>query len=126
MLTGAQVLNDCDACEAKLRSYRLHQLAIINESIFQHLEVTYPDASKLLAYSTVSMEDNSSMEVVQLQRYASNLQRYYQLLENMEQKEAIAHLANLFESGSYQEAILFISTFCPEIYQKLTDFIASL
>ena len=126
MLTGAQVLNDCEACEAKLRSYRLHQLAIINESIFQHLEVTYPDASKLLAYSTVSMEDNSSMEVVQLQRYASNLQRYYQLLENMEQKEAIAHLANLFESGSYQEAILFISTFCPEIYQKLTDFIASL
>ena len=98
----------------------------INESIFQQLEVTYPDASKLLAYSTVSMEDNSSMEVVQLQRYASNLQRYYQLLENMEQKEAIAHLANLFESGSYQEAILFISTFCPEIYQKLTDFIASL
>ncbi|MBO4755087.1 MAG: AAA family ATPase [Bacteroidales bacterium] len=126
MLSGVQVLNDCNACEAKLRSYRLHQLAIINESIFQHLEVAYPDSSQLLAFSLVAKDDSTSMDVVQLHRYADNLLRYYNLLENMEQKEAIAHLANLFESGSYPEAILFVTTFCPEIYQKLATFIANI
>ena len=47
-------------------------------------------------------------------------------VEKMEQKEAIAHLANLFESGSYPETILFLTTFCPDIYQKLSAFIATL
>ncbi len=126
MLTGAQVLNDCDACEAQLRSYRLHQLAIINESIFQHLEVTYPDASQLLAYTAIPQAEDAPMDVVQLHRYADNFQRYYSLLEAMEQKETIAHMANLFESGSYPEAILFITTFCPDIYQKLADFITNI
>ena len=126
MLTGAQVLNDCDACEAQLRGYRLHQLAIINESIFQHLEISYPDATQLLTYSAAALDENSPMDIVQLHRYADNFQRYYSLLENMEQNEAIAHMANLFESGSYPEAILFISTFCADIFQKLAAFIANM
>lgn len=126
MLTGAQVLNDCDACEAQLRGYRLHQLAIINESIFQHLEISYPDATQLLTYSAVTLDEKSPMDIVQLHRYADNFQRYYSLLENMEQNEAIAHMANLFESGSYPEAILFISTFCADVYQKLAAFIANM
>ncbi len=126
MLTGAQVLNDCEACVALLRGYRLHQLAIINESIFQHLEVTYPDGSKLLDYAAIALADDSPIDVVVLHRYADNFMRYYLLLESMEQKEAIAHMANLFESGSYPEAILFITTFCPDIYQKLSDFIINI
>ena len=126
MLTGIQILNDCKAHEAQLRSYRLHQLAIVNESIFQHIQVTYPDASQLLAYSALTPDDNSPMDVVQLHRYADNFVCYYELLEKMEQKEAIAHLANLFESGSYPETILFLTTFCPDIYQKLSAFIADL
>ena len=126
MLTGIQILNDCKAHEVQLRSYRLHQLAIVNESIFQHIQVTYPDASQLLAYSALTPDDNSPMDVVQLHRYADNFVCYYELLEKMEQKEAIAHLANLFESGSYPETILFLTTFCPDIYQKLSAFIADL
>jgi len=126
MLTGAQVLNDCDACESQLRNYRLHQLAIINESIYQHLEISYPDSSQLLAYSAFSLDDNAPMDVAQLYRYVTNFKRYYNLLEDMEQNEAIAHMANLFESGSYPEAILFISTFCQDVYQKLASFIADM
>lgn len=126
MLTGAQILKDCNGHEAQLRSLRLHQLAIINESIFQHLEVTYPDASKLLAYSVVTLNEHSPIDVRQLFHYAENLSKYFYLLEDMDQKEAIAHLANLFESGSYPEAILFITTFCSEIYQKLSTFIANM
>lgn len=126
MLTGIQILNDCKAHEAQLRSYRLHQLAIVNESIFQHIQVTYPDATQLLAYATQTLDNNSPMDFVQLHRYADNFVCYYNLLEKMEQKEAIAHLANLFESGSYPETILFLTTFCPDIYQKLSAFIANL
>ena len=126
MLTGIQIMNDCKAHEAQLRSYRLHQLAIVNESIFQHIQVTYPDASQLLAYATQTLDKNSPMDFVQLLRYADNFAYYYELLEKMEQKEAIAHLANLFESGSYPETILFLTTFCPDIYQKLSAFIANL
>ena len=126
LLTGIQILNDCKAHEAQLRSYRLHQLAIVNESIFQHIQVTYPDATQLLAYATQTLDNNSPMDFVQLHRYADNFGCYYKLLEKMEQKEAIAHLANLFESGSYPETILFLTTFCPDIYQKLSAFIANL
>ena len=40
--------------------------------------------------------------------------------------EAIAHLANLFESGSYPKAVLFISDKAPQVAQKLMTFIAEL
>lgn len=117
MLTGSQVLNDCDACEAQLRGYRLHQLAIVNESIFRQFEVEGISASA---------EATDELRQAQIQRYAINLDKYYALLENMEQREAIAHLANLFQSGSYEQAVLFIITYCPDIYSKLATFIAEL
>lgn len=117
MLTGSQVLNDCDACEPMLRSYRLHQLAIVNESIFRQFEVEGMASG---------IEDTDELRQSQTQRYATNLCKYYSLLENMEQREAIAHLANLFQSGSYEQAVLFIVTYCPEIYSKLATFITEL
>ena len=131
MVTGAQVLADLSACESQLRGYRLHQLAIVNESIFQHLQATYNDPSQLIALSS-SMPDasadtlGSTLEGEQIRRYAANLSAYFDLLTSMEQREAIAHLANLFESGSYPSAILFVTTFCPDLYQQLATFIASM
>ena len=117
MLTGSQVLNDCAACESRLRSYRLHQLAIVNESIFRQFEIE--------GFATMA-EVTDELRQAQIERYSSNLKAYYALLEQMEQREAIAHLANLFQSGSYQGAILFITTYCPELYMKMMDFIAQL
>lgn len=116
-LSGGQVLNDCAACETQLRSYRLHQLAIVNESIFRQFEVE--------GFTSVA-EESDELRLEQIKRYSSNLNAYFSLLEDMEQKEAIAHLANLFESGSYQGAILFITTYCPELYIKFVDFISNL
>jgi len=105
ILTGAEVLQNFEACEPKLRKYLLHQLAMVNESIFRHLEVAGPDAPLT---------------------YARNLNKYYTLLEEMESNEAIAHLANLLESGSYPQAVLFIAEKCPDISTKLFQFIANL
>lgn len=117
MLTGSQVLNDCAACEPILRRYRLHQLAIINESIFRQFEIE--------GFAAIA-EETDILRQEQVKRYALNLSAYFTLLEQMEQREAIAHLANLFTSGSYEQAVLFITTFCPELYTKLADFIANL
>lgn len=117
MLTASQVLNDCAACESRLRSYRLHQLAIINEAIFRQFEIEGFGAAP---------DPDDELRQAQIRRYAGNLRAYYALLTDMEQREAIAHLANLFQSGSYEQAILFISTFCPDLFEKLMDFIAEL
>lgn len=117
MLTGGQVLNDFAACEAQLRQYRLHQLAIVNESIFRLFEIEG---------FACTAEETDELRRSQIERYASNLMAYYTFLEAIEQREAIAHLANLFQSGSYEGAILFITTYCPELYLKLVDFIATL
>jgi len=114
MLTGVQVLTDFAACESALRQYRLHQMAIVSESIFRYLEGAY-DA-----------QSNDTMQLEQYQLYASNLKSYFSFLEQTEQKECIAYLANLFESGSYMNAILFITTLTPEIYTKMAGFIAKL
>ena len=105
LLTGAEVLQEFDQHEAQLRKYLLHQLALVDESIFRHLEVAADTAPA---------------------QYADNLVKYYQLLVDMEAKEAIAFLANLLESGSYPKAVLYIAEKCPVVSAGLMQFIASL
>ena len=113
MLSGSDVLNDFAASEAKLRQYRLHQMAVVTESIFRQLEISYgPQANDL---------QNELFA-----RYAHNLSAYYTFLHDTEQREAMAFMANLFQSGSYQNAILFITEKCPEIYSGMIEFIAEL
>ena len=114
LLSGSDVLNDFAACEAKLRLYRLHQMAIVTESIFRQLEVAY------------DLNTTDELQLALYQRYASNFSAYYSFLEATEQREALAFTANLFQSGSYERAILFITSFCPEIYGKMIEFIAEL
>ena len=114
ILSGSDVLNDFTACEARLRLYRLHQMAIVTESIFRQLEVAY------------DINTTDELQLALYQRYASNFSAYYSFLEATEQREAIAFTANLFQSGSYERAILFITSFCPEIYSKMIEFIAEL
>ena len=101
-LSGAEVLADFDKHREKLKKYLLHQLAMVNESIFRHLEFAAD------------------------QKYANNLEAYYDLLVEMKEKEAIAHLCNVFESGNYQKAILFITQYTPGLYMKMMQFIAEL
>ena len=117
MLTGSRVLNDFAACEPTLRTYRLHQMAIINESMLRHLELQGFDC---LADKTDQLRQE------QILRYAANLCGYVTFLHNTEQREAIAHLTNLIQSGSYEQAVLFITTFCPDVYQRLFNFISNI
>ena len=117
MLTGAQVLNDFTQCETQLRSYRLHQMAIVNESIFRHLQTEGLCATP---------EASDELRQAQIQRYSANFTAYYQFLVTTQQNEAIAHLVNIFQNGSYEQAILFITTYCPDIFQQMLTFITNL
>lgn len=115
MLNGADILNDFASHEATLRLYRLHQISIISEDVFRQLEVSY--------------EFNATSDSLQqslIERYATNFKAYFSFLEATEQRESIAFIANLFENGSYPNAILFITNHCPEIYTKMIDFISNL
>lgn len=114
MLSGIDILKDFSACESLLRQYRLHQMAIVTESIFRQLELSYD----------ITADNSLQTELYQL--YASNFKAYYNFLEDTEQRETIAFTANLFQSGSYQNAILFITNLCPELYNKMIEFIATL
>lgn len=114
MLSGIDILKDFSKCEASLRRYRLHQMAIVTEGIFRQLELAYDFTA------------DNPLQTELFQLYATNFKAYYDFLEETEQREAIAFTANLFQSGSYQNAILFITNLCPEIYSKMVEFIAAL
>lgn len=117
IISGAEVLNDFDIHRAALSKYLLHQLAMVNESIFRHLEI-----------EGIGGNPSKGDELIagQTETYVRNLSAYYELLEEMQQKEAIAHFANIFESGTYQKAILFITNNTPDVYLKLIQFIADI
>lgn len=117
VLSGAEVLANFDLHRDTLSKYLLHQLAMVNESIFRHLEIE--------GVGGQSARGEELMDELNA-KYARNLEAYLSLLEEMGQKEAIAHFANIFESGNYQKAILFITNNTPNIYLKLVQFIADL
>lgn len=101
-LSGAEVLANFDQHKETLKKYLLHHLAMVNESIYRHLEIA-PE-----------------------ERYAANLEAYFDLLTETENKEALAHFTHIFESGNYQKAILFITQRTPGLYIKMAQFIAEL
>lgn len=102
LVSGAEVLHNFPAHEAELRKYVIHQLAAVNESIFRHLQLE-PDAA-----------------------FAPNLEAYYAMLEAGKENEAIAHFCNLFEGGTYDQAVLFIMNHAPKLYARMALFIANL
>lgn len=101
ILSALDVLTAFDEHEAELRSYRVHQLATINEGIFRYLDT----------------DVNVGV---------GNLSKYVRLLVDNEEREALAHMANLFESGTYTTAVSTIVTRCPDVYAILLNYVASL
>lgn len=107
ILTGIEVLLNFKTHQAKLSRYKLHQLAIVNESLFRFLET-----GEIL---------ESQIPVI-----AQNLTEYYKMLEREKNKEAIAHFSSVFEKNAYPKAILFILDHTPQLYDSIINFIAEL
>ena len=130
LLTGAEVLHNFPACEPILRKYLLHQLAMVNESIFRHLELCESSSEgRVEGMGEKELPSFGGTEGGLLPSFGGiegGLTAYVNLLFDMESREAIAHLANLIESGSYPNAMLFVANRTPEVAQRLMQFIAEL
>ena len=105
ILSGRDVLSGFDKAKIRkqLEEYGLHQLSVVNEGIYRHLEVEH-----------VNEKD--------LKTYADNLMSYFEYLTK-KRKEAAAHFANIYVQQTYQEAITFIATKCPMLVMMLVTYV---
>ncbi|MBQ9576596.1 MAG: AAA family ATPase [Muribaculaceae bacterium] len=106
MLTAREVLTDFGACQHELASYTMPQMAIINEGIYQVLELGV---------------DKKATEAV-----GRNLVRYIQWMLGNGRQEAIAHFASFFENATYPNANAFIMMDCREALALINQMINDL
>lgn len=90
-----------------IMDYKLHELAILNESILRFIEGT-----------DISVLDTSKM--------ANNLYAYLNDQAQNGKRECVAHFASLYESGSYPMSVVFILQNSRNTYLLIQDFIKSL
>lgn len=103
LLTGIDILRDFTSVEKKLKKYKLHELATLNESVYRTIESTgvQPDLTK------------------------ANLPLYVNFLEKTN-REAMAHFTSVIEKKLYPKAVSFIANQTPKAYKQLMAFIMSL
>ncbi len=108
LLTANELLHgDFEKNRVKLRNYGTPQFATINDAIFVYLE-----SAKFLDEEKLCM--------------AKNLSAYFAFLEQEKEREAMAHFANMFSGTSYPNALVFIISDCPDLYSKMTKFVAEI
>ena len=105
ILSGREVLVGFDKAKVKdtIAEYGIHQLSVVNEGIYRHLEVE-------------KVRDKD------VNIYSENLMSYFQYLTK-HRKEAAAHFANIYVQGTYQAAIGFIATKCPMLVMMLVSYV---
>lgn len=108
LLTAKELLlGNFEMNKLKLETYKTPQLATINDAVFVYLESDkYGDMDKTLM--------------------AQNLTAYFFFLEQKKLREAMAHFANMFSGKMYPNALVFIIGECPELYSKMTKFVAEI
>ena len=108
LLTAKELLlGNYEINKLKLETYKTPQLATINDAIFVFLESDkYGDTEKTLM--------------------AQNLALYFNFLEEKKLREAMAHFANMFSGTMYPNALVFIIGECPDLYSKMTKFVAEI
>ena len=94
LVSGRQVLYELDRHRGTLSKYRIHELSVVNESIFRFLET-----------ESIPQEDKAAV--------SANLENYFEMLTKTT-KEAAAHFGNHFVSFYlYPSGCRFISSDCP-------------
>lgn len=107
LLSAEEVLLDYPKVKSTLRKYKLHEIALVNESIFRFLEVGEYDKSRKTLIAT-------------------NLNAYMNDLQKDKKNEEIAHFASFFEKDSYPHALSFILTETPSVYSAVINFVKNL
>jgi hypothetical protein len=106
MLTAREVLRDFAACQNELSTYTMPQIAIINEGIYQYLELGVRDDDK--------------------EAVGRNLVRYIHWMLSNNRQEAIAHFASFFENATYTNANAYIMMECRDALALINQMIANL
>ena len=108
LLTAKELLlGNFEISRMKMDKYKTPQFATINDAVFVFLEsAKYDGANKKLM--------------------AENLSQYFGYLEGKKLREAMAHFANMFSGTMYPNALVFIIGECPELYTRMTKFVAEI
>jgi hypothetical protein len=107
ILSGREVLQNLEKHLPTLRGYELHQLSVVNDGIFRHLEV-----EKLAGTAK--------------EKARKNVEAYFDFLTK-EKKEAAAHFANLYvQHGTYPNAISFLARECPVLTMTMVVYVKSI
>jgi MoxR-like ATPase len=105
LLSGRDILTGFDKEKIRntLADYGLHQLSVVNEGIYRHLEVE-------------KVRDKD------VKTYTDNLMSYFEYLTK-NRKEAAAHFANIYVQQTYKNAITFIATKNPTLVMMLITYV---
>ena len=106
ILSGRELLHDFDRCRPTLRGYELHELSVVNDGIYRHLEVEAPTGDEKT-------------------RACKSVEDYFTFLTK-EKKEAAAHFATLFIQGTYPKAVHFLSCQCPILAPIMVQYVKSI
>ena len=108
LLTAKELLlGNYEMNRLKLETYKTPQFATINDAVFVYLESDkYGDKEKGIM--------------------AENLAAYFNFLEEKKLREAMAHFANMFSGTMYPNALVFIIGECPDLYTRMTKFVAEI
>ncbi len=105
ILSGRDILTGFDKTKVKdkIADYGIHQLSVVNEGIYRHLEV-------------------EKVREADVEKYTQNLMDYFEYLTK-NRKEAAAHFANIYVQQTYQQAISFIATKAPLLVMLLVRYV---
>ena len=106
ILSGREVLQNFEKHLPTLKGYELHQLSVVNDGIFRHLEV----------------ENLSGQARENAKR---DIDSYFTFLSK-EKKEAAAHFANLYVQGTYPKAVSFMARECQVLTMAMVMYVKSI
>ena len=108
LLSGREILSGFDKAKVKdkLAEYGIHQLSVVNEGIYRHLEV-------------------EKVQEKDVRKYNDNLMSYFEYLTK-NRKEAAAHFANIYVQGTYPTAIGYIATKAPLLVMMLVQYVKNI
>ena len=106
ILSGREVLQNFEKHLPTLKGYELHQISVVNDGIFRHLEV-----------------ENLSGQA--RENAKKNIDAYFTFLSR-EKKEAAAHFANLYVQGTYPKAVSFMARECQVLTMAMVMYVKSI
>ena len=106
ILSGREVLQNFEKHLPTLKGYELHQLSVVNDGIFRHLEVENLSGQA---------RENAKKNIDASSTFLSK-----------EKKEAAAHCANLYVQGTYPKAVSFMARECQVLTMAMVMYVKSI